>query len=340
MNRRLRFLPGLTALVLAVGAATTGAATSAASAAEATPSICTTSGPIPASTISSPLDLRNCPIEGREIVRSDGTDHMGLHVPPPGHGVGAYAVTTTGDYVLTAENVNGRLTVSTSVPATAPATRPAATIATDPACNELGVAYTGKVWNKTLKWYYNQSTVSRAGLDGITTRDDMRQANSNITLGINNCGYSEAGFGSYIGGVPLGAYQGTTSKYANIGSNAMCTSNFPDGQNTNSWGPFDSTAPNTLALTCWAWPPGSSFTSEADTYLGSNRNLVTSFSPYCTSSFDMETIMTHEWGHSYGLAHETSGPDEVMYPYAPKCGLRRHLGAGDYAGMANLYGTK
>lgn len=279
MNHRLRFLPGLTALVLAVGvAATTGAATAAPSAARATPSFCAHPGPIPASAISSPLDLRNCPIEGRLVVRSDGTN-MGLHVPPPGLGVGAYALTKTGDYVLTATNVNGRLTISTSPPAT----RTATTATTDPACNELGVAYTGKLWNTTLKWYYNQSTVSRAGLDGPTTRDDMRQANANITLGLNNCGYSETGFQAY------GSYQGTTSKYANINSAAQCTSNFPDGQNTNSWGPFDSSHAGTLALTCWAWNTGSSYTTEADTYLGSNRGLVTSISPLCTSSYDMES---------------------------------------------------
>jgi hypothetical protein len=338
MNRRLRFLPGLTALVLAVGvAATTGAATAASAAAKATPSFCTHSGPIPASAISSPLDLRNCPIVGRLIVRSNGTN-MGLHVPRPGLGVGAYALTKTGDYVLTATNVNGRLTISTSAPAArtpkaAILANPAAAAA-DPACNELAVAYTGKLWNKTLNWYYNQSTVSRAGLDGPTTRDDMRQANANITLGMNNCGYSETGFRAY------GAYQGTTSLFANINSAAQCTSKFPDGQNTNSWGPFDSNHAGTLALTCWAWNTGSSYTTEADTYLGSNRGLVTSFSPFCTSSYDMETVMTHEWGHSYGLAHETAGPHEVMYPYVTPCALRRHLGHGDYAGMANLYGLR
>ena len=340
MNRRPRFLPGLTVLVLAIGAASaTDAATAAASAAAATPSFCATAGPIAASAIPASLDLRSCPIEGRLIVRSAGASHMGLHVPPPGRGVGAYALTTTGDYMLTATNAGGRLTVSTSDPAIQTPTasaipaRPTAA-ATDPACNELGVAYTGKFWVTTLNWYYNQSTVSRAGLDGIATRDAIRQANRNMTLGINNCGFSQQGFRAY------GAYQGTTSLYANINSSADCTTRFPDGQNTNSWGPFDSSAPTTLALTCWAWNDGSAFTTEADTYLGSNRGIVTSFSPFCSGKYDLETVMTHEWGHSYGLHHETSGPDEVMYPYSPVCGLRRHLGWGDYAGMVHLYGLR
>lgn len=240
-------------------------------------------------------------------------------------------------------NESGRVTASTAFPKTkSPATAPtAAPDATDPACNELGVAYLGFVWNKTLKWYYNQSTVSRAGLNGPATLDAIRGGNSNMTTGVNNCGYPENNFGSYIGGVPLGAYQGTTSLYANIDANAECTSNFPDGQNTVSWGPFNSAEADTLALTCFEYDTGSdNFAIEADTYFGSNRGLVTSFSPLCTDSYDLESVATHEWGHAYGLDHETSGPDEVMYEYTTACALRRHLGQGDYEGMANLYGTK
>jgi matrixin len=48
-------------------------------------------------------------------------------------------------------------------------------------------------------------------------------------------------------------------------------------------------------------------------------------------------ISTHEWGHAFGLAHETSGADQVMYPYKNPCELRRHLGKGDYAGMNAMY---
>jgi hypothetical protein len=73
-------------------------------------------------------------------------------------------------------------------------------------------------------------------------------------------------------------------------------------------------------------------------YVGSNRGLVDTLPANCNGQSDLQTVMTHEWGHSYGLGHEMSGPDEVMYPSRPTCqaGLRRHLGEGDYDGMSAL----
>lgn len=139
-----------------------------------------------------------------------------------------------------------------------------------------------------------------------------------------------------------GGFEGNTSAYANINSSAQCTSKFPDGQNTVSWGPFDSSAAGTEAVTCVTWNSGSLAMIEADIYLGSNVGMVDSLPSNCSSAgdsdLDLQTIVTHEWGHAYGLAHETSGPDEVMYPYKSYCQLRRHLGEGDYNGMSSLYG--
>ncbi len=153
-----------------------------------------------------------------------------------------------------------------------------------------------------------------------------------MTNGINNCGFTEYDFAIH------GSYQGTTSRYANINSAAQCTSNFPDGQNTVSWGPFNNTS--TLALTCIENGSfnGMETITEADIYIGSNVHMVDSLPSNCTDQEDLQTIVTHEWGHAFGLAHETSGPDEVMYPTKPACALRRHLGDGDWVGMASLYG--
>ncbi|MFL6074973.1 MAG: matrixin family metalloprotease [Mycobacteriales bacterium] len=300
----------------------------------AVPAFCGGTGPIRAADLAAAVSLNGCELRGRLVVQSAGAAHIGVRVPPPGRAEGAEAATTSGDRVLVVSNTGGHVSATTSfrpVPAPAPAD---VTPATDPACNELAAAYLGFVWVETLNWFYNQSTVSRAGLDGPTTRDEIRQANRNITLGINNCGWSETGFGAF------GAYQGTTDKFANINSAAECTSKFPDGQNTVSWGPFDSNEADTLALTCFEYDTGGNrFAIEADTYLGSNRRLVTSFSPFCSDSFDLQSVMTHEWGHSYGLDH-VNAPHLVMYDFQSACALRRHLGEGDYAGMAHLYGLR
>jgi hypothetical protein len=185
-------------------------------------------------------------------------------------------------------------------------------------------------------WYYNESTASRAGLTVSATENDIRADNNNMTTGQNNCGFATNVFPVH------GSFQGNTSKFANINSSAQCTSNFPDGQNTVSFGPFDSSAAGTEAVTCVTWNSGSLAMIEADIYVGSNVGMVDTLPSNCASAgdldLDLQTIVTHEWGHAYGLAHETSGPDEVMYPFKNYCQLRRHLGEGDYDGMASLYG--
>lgn len=332
----------VSALTLVTGAASM---TGSAAAQTSTPSFCSGTSAIPVSNLASPISLANCPLQGRLVVRSDGDGrNIGVHVPPPGHTEAIDATTTSGDYVLAVTNKGGQVTAATSFPTMQAQRLPNAAVAadTDPACTELAVAYLGFVWNKTLDWYYNTSTISRTDLNAADALAAIRGGNSNITNGVNNCGWSEAGFGSFLSGSPpLGAYQGSTSLYANIDSAAECTSKFPDGQNTVSWGPFDSSEAGTLGVTCWDYDTGGdNFAVEADIYLGSNADLVTSFPEDCTDSYDLETTATHEWGHAYGLDHETTDPDEVMYPYQSACVLRRHLGEGDYAGMANLYGVK
>lgn len=134
--------------------------------------------------------------------------------------------------------------------------------------------YWANTGTPTDPWYYNESTASRAGLGVSATTSDIKQGNANLTGGINNCGFSEHTFNV------RGVFEGNTSKYANIISAAACSSNFPDGQNTVSWGTFDSSHSGTLALTCYAYHIDSNRTEamiEADTYIGSNRHIVNTF---------------------------------------------------------------
>lgn len=151
-----------------------------------------------------------------------------------------------------------------------------------------------------------------------------------MSLGDNACGKPNSGFNISA------LYQGDTSLYANINSSGNCTSKFPDGQNTVSWGPFDSTIPNRLAQTCWH-ANSSGDISEADIYFGSNRNLFDTLPSFCYGDYDLQGVATHEWGHFFGLAHATD-KGEVMYPTTGDCSTRnRSLGIGDWNGMAAIY---
>jgi hypothetical protein len=54
--------------------------------------------------------------------------------------------------------------------------------------------------------------------------------------------------------------------------------------------------------------------------------------------YDLQSVMTHEWGHAFGLGHGT-GEYETMYAYTTACNTyKRSLGLGDFDGMDLIYG--
>lgn len=327
----------LSALALTIGMIAGPGTATAATTSRAAPPFCAGSGPIPAAAVSSPLNLATCPIQGRTLVMSFNNGRPGPEVRVPGTGLRLTTdiLTTSGDYMLSAANNYGYLTVRQSRPPAHPAAAsPAAS--TDVACAESDFAYTGYYWNQTDKYYINQSTISqRTNLDAAAAVTNLRDGNYNMTTGQNNCGWATGVFKAY------GAYQGDTTKYANITSDATPSSNFPDGQNTLSFGPFSSTAlaNGDLAVTAVQSYTASGVVQEADIYFGSNVGLQNACAfPFTGSTYDLQSIATHEWGHAYGLDHEYTGFDEVMYPTARPCPQqRRHLGDGDYAAMKALY---
>ena len=299
------------------------------------PTFCAGTAPIVASAIGSSVDVRTCAIQGRLVVLplGNGPDSIGLHVPAAGRGVTNVALAVDGEYELTVTNTGDAVTVETSTPKTSTATGPAAsgdnTVVpnVDSACGETAFNLEGHRWTSTVRWFYNESTVSRVGLNLSATIADIRAGNFNMTTGQNNCGFATGAFSS------SGSFQGDTSLFANIDSGGNCTSRFPDGQNTVSWGP--TTSGTLLAETCFEFSGGTM--TEGDIYIASNKGIVDSFPASCSNKYDLQSVATHEWGHVYGLAHETGGVDEVMYPTSFACALRRHLGRGDYNAMNQYY---
>jgi hypothetical protein len=56
-------------------------------------------------------------------------------------------------------------------------------------------------------------------------------------------------------------------------------------------------------------------------------------------SYDLQNIAAHEFGHIYGMDHPSTGRFETMYAYGYTGEtLKRSLGDGDKAGIAELYG--
>ena len=296
----------------------------------AAPALCSTTGPIEVTPLLGvPVNLSSCPIVGHQLVQqlADGSMGAGVPVPAVGDTLQADLLTTSGDYAMTATNNAGVLTVSRETPPI----RPAAA-APDPACSQTAYKLLDppRYWTNTLTWSYNSSTTP-SGLSATDALTRIRNGNTNMSRGINNCGRPEGVFSS------VGAYQGDTSRYANVDAAGNCTPSFPDGYNTESWQTFNS--PALLALTCTS--QHNSAAQEADTGFAQNPGrIVTSLTASCSNQYDLESVATHEWGHSFGLddLYSSNATNLVMYGYKTPCVARRHLGSGDYSGMDLLYG--
>lgn len=279
-----------------------------------------------------PVSVQRCPIVGRLVVTPTG---IGLRVPTKGLTVGVSGHRIDGAATLTVSNLNGKVKANFSSSDAGPQrATPESSIAQNPACSQAAYHDNGGVQNGTLKWWYNSSTADRANLPRAGTLAAIREGNRNITLFQNDCGLSH----EYD--TAAGAYQGNTSRYANINSAAQCTEKFPDRYNTVSWGPFNSNHPTLIGLTCWAigWYDN---IVEADIYLASNRGLVLGVPPGCSGNVDVEGLVTHEWGHAYGLGHvsEAANGALTMSPVLPSCSIAaRTLGLGDHRGMVAKYG--
>jgi hypothetical protein len=105
---------------------------------------------------------------------------------------------------------------------------------------------------------------------------------------------------------------------------------------------FGRTGGTTIAVT-YTWSSGNTVL-ESDTIF--NDRLAWSLFPNApadgcdesTAKYDVQSIATHEFGHTYGLDHPNPGRFETMYAYGYTGEtLKRSLGAGDSAGINAVY---
>jgi hypothetical protein len=109
-----------------------------------------------------------------------------------------------------------------------------------------------------------------------------------------------------------------------------------------SWGPLNNPY---LAYTCWhyfTYIPNDPRMYESDTRVATNAGVAT-FSCDGSGFYDLESIVTHEWGHAYGLDDLSSAYhyNLTMSASVNYCDTRhRTLGLGDYRGLRQLYGFR
>lgn len=183
----------------------------------------------------------------------------------------------------------------------------------------------------THQWRYNHastdSSVSSSGAEGA-----IRRGAFNITNAYNNCGQ---GFGNSQYGASE-SYNGTTSRRADV-DNGTNNCNARDEANVRDFGDL---ATGTLGLACTWYFTISYEIQESDVRFNTDYNWDVLPEP-CSTEYDVETVATHEWGHTFGQGHVSESGHGLLTMSTqiegPCQDSERTLGRGDFLGLVNKY---
>lgn len=217
----------------------------------------------------------------------------------------------------------------TLVPTASPRSTPTPTPVPQPNAAECKATdYSLFSWRKpTYSWSFGSATTPSylANRTNGTTlvSDALKRANTNIVTGRNICGRADNVTASFT-------YLGVTGRAPNISSSATCTG----GNGYSSIG-FGSLRYPVAAMAC-AYRIVNGVAAEGDVKLSSGVRWATSTAS-CSDAYVIEALMTHEFGHIYGLRHTISS-SQTMYASVRKCSAAAStLGLGDLRGLERKY---
>jgi hypothetical protein len=286
--------------------------------------------------------LSLCDLTGR-LVTGEG---VGVRVPAVGQAVSINALQVDREVVLEVRHEAGG-TVSGLLTVLGPDESPdqAGIVTQDMvggqvACSDAAFTSSGSKESDTRLWYYDRDTDPVVGSPAAAYHEQgVTSAVVNLLAGYNDCGL--------VGGFQASqTYLGNTTARSNITADSTCGG--MDGQNVVDWGSV--TNPNTLGLTCrydfLLDLPGYDEILEADIKIANAHSyLAGAPTSTCDNSYDVMGLMTHEWGHAFGLSH-TPDPvadhrQQTMSPVLTPCStFQRTLGRGDWTGMNTVYGVR
>lgn len=336
----LRRLCALSATTLAV----VGAIASAPLAAQSAPSQSDTEGcPSPGETLTvesvpSGTDVLACGLVGSIVHQG----RVGVEIPVPGQGMVAILDTVSGaennlDVSVAPDGLiqYGQADASSIAPdplaevdlvqndpvATAPQVDPCA----DSAYNLKNFKH-----YTTMTWIFNASTIP-SELTASSSIDSIRAAIGNITGADNDCGISDDVSAS-------SSYGGTAGGSSSV-QGSSCTA--ADGKSLVNFGDLDS---DVLAAACSSYytdrNPYRFYTGDIKINKGDFTWSTRGAAVGCAGVYDLQAVVTHEWGHIFGLAHvsESKHPMLTMSTQISPCdNSPRTLGLGDIRGLKARY---
>lgn len=273
-----------------------------------------------------------CAAVGRRLKLSNG---IGVVVPPPGHGVTATAlgVEEEDSLVISVEvTPDGEIHYETPAHALT-----AATTSTSPGpCEDRTYQLLAHKWYGTLAWRLNDVN-KPSSLTATQTLQAIREGAANIANSYNSCGSED-----YVSAT--NSYLGTTTAATDMyTSNGIVYCDSYSQTNKVSVVAFQSMPSSYLGATC-TWrinrDPDVDEAVETDLRLNLNKGWTTTPADGdCTSQYDLEYVVTHERGHSFGLA-DLAGDHAAltMYERGSACSSAgRTLGVGDVLGLRQRY---
>ncbi|MGB3632479.1 MAG: matrixin family metalloprotease [Rubrobacteraceae bacterium] len=280
------------------------------------------------------VSLEECPVEDRAIV-DNGVEAV---LPDAGEGVYAEVLTAKGSQELVvARRDDGTVElnkvgddVEESSSDDAESTFYGAESGPNPCRDRAYTLSRWKVYDR-IAYRYNYRTTPR-NLNRRAAGRAVRGAGANIVNNRNSCRIGDR--------VESGlAFQGGTRRTADVGSTGRCTRS--DGRSVVSFGRLG----DYLAVTCTFFTLRNGYDEVTSSDVRIDRsNVRWTTRPRarsCRRAYDVESVITHEFGHTFGLDHvsETRHPNQTMSPLINgPCQLsERTLGRGDVLGLTRKY---
>lgn len=289
-------------------------------------------------------------VEVREDLRPGDLVHrqgVGLVVPEPGTFVTMHALLTDGAQTVTAQTRSDGTVViseagSPAEPILGPDTpdEPPLGRAT-PSCDDPAYIRTAREWanwkhvkwKSTFQWWFRASTTP-SYMYADNTRDAVRRAVANIVGAHNDCDLED-----YVSATQ--DFRGDTTTTPNISVDGRsCATG--DGVSVVSFGYVDDSR---LATTClWGYDDGGALgrITSSDTRLNNTRRWYAIKPADCSGRWSVEAVMTHAFGHTFGLGNVGPESDHGWLTMSPSInGACQHsettLGLGDVRGLQALY---
>jgi hypothetical protein len=277
------------------------------------------------------VELGRCPVEGR-VIADNG---VGTFLPPPGQSVYVESFTTEGSQELevtrrrdgTVElgHVGDEVEEAQGEPEIAPA-------ASGPGeCSDRAFDNLDRRVEFPLRWSFNPNTTpdelsSKGALGAI------RRGTANIADTHSGCSRGDR--------VPEDmVYEGRTNARAQVGTGGHCSGN--DLKTVVSFGNLPQ---GSLAVACIITAVDEPYNrlKWSDIMINkADHSWTTNPGTRCRGKYDLESTVTHERGHTYGLGHvsESSHGNLTMSERSNGAcqASERSLGRGDVLGLIRKY---